>query len=75
MSLIDVSVPCDFQETDKTEKYHDVWTVLRKLWKMLEEVAYRLISGVLGTISKSLQKNLGEQEAKVAPLLFQEAWC
>ena len=56
----------------KRDKYQDLRIELRRLWdKPVETVP--LIIGALGTISKSLKRNLEELGADVAPGLLQKS--
>ena len=73
--FIGISVPWDSRVKlieRKTEKYQDLHTELRKLWKMPVEVV-TLITGVPCIIFKYPKKNHEEPEAKVAQRLLQKS--
>ena len=60
------------QEKKKKKIYQDLRIELRRLWdKPMEMVP--IIIGALGTIPKSLKKNLEELGADVAPRLLQKS--
>ena len=76
VSLIDVAVPWDSraeekEQEKKRDKYQDLRIELRRLWDKPVEIV-PLIIGVLGTILKSLKRNLEELRADVAPGLLQK---
>ena len=72
VSLIDIAVPWDSgaeqKEQEKRDKYQDLRIELRRLWEIVP-----LIVGALGTIPKSLKRNLEELGADVAPGLLQKS--
>ena len=76
VSLIDVAVPWDSRveekEKEKMEKYQDLRIEVQRLWDMPVEVI-PIIIGALGTIPRSLGRNLTKLEAKVAPGLMQKS--
>ena len=76
VSLIDVAVPWDsrvlLKEQEKRDKYQDLRIEVRRLWNMPVEIV-PIIIGALGTIPKSLKRNLGEVGADVAPGLLQKS--
>ena len=76
VSLIDVAVPWDSRvmqkEQEKRDKYQDLRIELRRLWDMPVEII-PIIIGALGTIPKSLKRNLDEVGADVAPGLLQKS--
>ena len=76
VSLIDVEVPWDSRakkkEQEKLDKYQDLRIELRRLWDKPVEIA-PIIIGVLGTMPKSLKKNLQGLVADVAPGLLQKS--
>ena len=55
----------------KRDKYQNLRIELRRLWDMPVEIA-PLIIGALGTITKSLKRNLEELGADVVPELLQK---
>ena len=56
----------------KRDTYHDLRIELRRLWdKPVEIVA--LIIGALGTITKTLKRNIAELRADVDPGLLQKS--
>ena len=63
--LVDFAVPADhrvkIKESEKINKYIDLARELRKLWNMK---VVPIVIGVLGTVPKSLEKNLGELEVR-----------
>ena len=77
VSLIDVAVPWDSrtgqkEQEKKRDKYQDLQIEFRRLWdKPVEEVS--IITGAIGTIPKSLKRNLEELGADVAPGLLQKS--
>ena len=76
VSLIDLVVPWDSRveqkEQIKRDKYQDLRIELRRLWdKPVETVP--MIIGALGTIPKSVKRNLEELRAEVAPGLLQKS--
>ena len=76
VSLIDVAVPWDSRvedkEREKKEKYQDLKLELRRLWEMPVEVV-PIIIGALGTIPKTLRRNLEELDVEVPPGLMQKS--
>ena len=56
----------------KRDKYQDLTIELRRLWDKPVEIV-PLIIGALGTIPKSLKRNLEELGADVAPGLLQKS--
>ena len=56
----------------KRDKYQDLRTKLRRPWDKLVEIV-PIIIGALGTIPKSLKRNLEELGADVAPGLLQKS--
>ena len=76
VSLIDVAVPLDSRaeqkEQEKRDKYQDLRIELRRLWDKPVEIV-PIIIGVLGTIPKSLKRNLEEFGADVSPGLLQKS--
>ena len=76
VSLIDVAVPWDSRaeqkEQEKKDKYQDLRIELRRLWDKPVEIV-PLIIQALGTIPKSLKRNLEELGANVAPELLQKS--
>ena len=56
----------------RTDKYQDLRIELRRLWDKPVEIV-PLIIGALGTIPKSLKRNLEELGADVAPGLLQKS--
>ena len=76
VSLIDVAVPWDsrvlLKEQEKRDKYQDLRVEVRRLWNMPVEIV-PIIIGALGTIPKSLKRNLEEVGADVAPGLLQKS--
>ena len=81
VSLIDVAVPWDSRaeqkeqekrkEKENRHKYQDLQTELRRPWDKPVEIV-PIIIGALGTIPKSLKRNLEELGADVAPGLLQK---
>ena len=73
-SLTDVTVPWDSRAKQKEQekRYQDLRIELRRLWDKPVEIA-PIIIGALGTIPKSLKKNLEELGADVAPGLLQRS--
>ena len=73
VSLIDVAVPWDSRagqkEQEKRDQYQDLRIELRRLWNKPVEIVPKFI-GALGTILKSLKRNLEELGADVAPGLL-----
>ncbi|XP_064120148.1 uncharacterized protein LOC135224752 [Macrobrachium nipponense] len=55
------------KERVKTDKYQDL-----KIWDMLVEIVLPIVIGTLGTIPRSLKRNLEKLDAEVAPGLAQE---
>ena len=76
VSLIDVAAPWDSRaeqkEQEKRDKYQDIRIDLRKLWDKPVEIVTIIIGG-LGTIPKSLKRNLEELGADVATGLLQKS--
>ena len=76
VSLIDVAVPWDSRvedkEREKREKYQDLKFELRRVWGMPVEVV-PIIIGALGTIPKTLKRNLQHLDAEVPPGLMQKS--
>ena len=56
----------------KRDKYQDLGIELRKLWDKAVEIV-QIIIGALGTIPKSLKRNLDELGADVATGLLQKS--
>ena len=59
-------------EKSLTNKYQDLRIKLRRLWDKLVEIV-PIIIWLLGTIPKSLKRNLEELGADVAPGLLQKS--
>ena len=76
VSLIDVVVPWDLRaeqkEQEKRDKYQDLIIELRRLCNKQVEIA-PIIIGALGTIPRSLKRNLEELRADVASGLLQKS--
>ena len=77
VSLIDVAVPWDSraeqkEQEKKRDKYQDLRIELRRLWDKPVEIV-PIIIGALGTIPKSLKRNLEELGADVALGLLQKS--
>ena len=76
VSLIDVAIPWDSRveqkEREKRDKYQDLRIELRRLWDKPVEII-PIIIGALGTIPKSLKRNLEKVGADVAPGLLQKS--
>ena len=79
VSLIDVAVPWDLRaeqkeqgKEKKRDKYQDLRIELRRLWDKPVEIV-PIIIGALGTIPKSLKRNLEELGADVASELLQKS--
>lgn len=76
VSLIDVAVPWDTRveekEREKIDKYQDLKIEIRRIWDMPVEIV-PIIIGTLGTIPRSLKRNLEKLEAEVAPGLMQKS--
>ena len=74
VSLIDVVVPWDSRaeqkEQENRDKYQDLRIEFKRLWDKPVEIV-PVIIGALGTIPKSLKRNLEELGAAVAPGLLQ----
>ena len=76
VSLIDVAVPWDSRVEQKEQEKkkidnQDLRIELKRLWDMPVEIV-PIIIGALGTIPKSLKRNLEELGADVAPGLLQK---
>ena len=76
VSLIDVAIPWDTRveekEREKMDKYQDLKIEIRRIWDMPVEIV-PIIIGALGTIPRSLKRNLEKLEAEVAPGLMQKS--
>ena len=77
VSIIDIEVPWDSraeqkEQQEKRDKYQDLRIELRRLWDMPVEIV-PLITGALGTIPKSLKRNLEELVADVVPGLLHKS--
>ena len=76
VSLIDVAIPWDTRveekEREKMDKYQDLKIEIRRIWDMQVEIV-PIIIGALGTIPRSLKRNLEKLEAEVAPGLMQKS--
>ena len=78
VSLIDVAVPrdskADQKEQERRDKYQDLRIDSRRLWDKLVEIV-PIIIGTLGTMPKSLKKNLEKLGADVAPGCCRRVRC
>ena len=76
VSLIDVAVPWDSRaeqkEQEKRDKYQYLGIELKRLWDKPVEIV-PIIIGALGTIPKSLKRNLEELGADVASGLLKKS--
>ena len=74
--IIIIAVPWDSRvedkEREKREKYQDLKFELRRVWGMPVEVV-PIIIGALGTIPKTLKRNLQHLDAEVPPGLMQKS--
>ena len=67
--IVDFAVPSDhridIKEREKIEKYQDLKREVQKLWNMKAKVI-PIVIGALGTIPKTLQKQLEQIESGIA---------
>ena len=74
--LIDISVPADARVEEKDQEkmhgYPDLARELRRLWNVETKVIL-IVVGALGTVTKSLEKNLKKAGSDVTVELLQKA--
>ena len=66
--IVDFAVPSDHRiskEREKIEKYQDLKREVQKLWNMKAKII-PIVIGALGTIPKTLQKQLEQIESSIA---------
>ena len=67
--IVDFAVPSDhrieIKEREKIEKYQDLKREVQKLWNMKAKII-PIVIGALGTIPKTLQKQLDQIESSIA---------
>ena len=63
--IVDFTVPSDHRIEIKIEKYQDLKREVQKLWNMKAKII-PIVIGALGTIPKTLQKQLEQIESNIA---------